>query len=198
MNEDKQSLPPSYFDDVFAANTDPWGFATSPYEQGKYAATLAALPRPRYHNAFEIGCSIGVLTARLAPRCDRLVSIDVSAQALARARERCREFPQVTFELLRVPAEFPDDMFDLILLSEVGYYLSRDDLDRARDLIVEHLERGGHLLLVHWTPYVPDYPLTGDEVHDAFLAYANRADSALRHLTGSRAEQYRLDLFERA
>jgi len=54
------------------------------------------------------------------------------------------------------------------------------------------------LLLVHWTPYVPDYPLTGDEVHDSFLAYAGQAGSKLRHLTGSRAEQYRLDLFERA
>jgi len=197
LNDNKQSLPPSYFDDVYAANADPWEFETSPYEQGKYAATLGALPRPCYHNAFEIGCSIGVLTARLAPRCDRLLSVDVSEQALAWARERCRELPRVTFELLRVPGEFPDDTFDLILLSEVGYYLSRDDLGRARDLIVAHLERDGDLLLVHWTPYVPDYPLTGDEVHDAFVAYANQGGSALRHLTGSRAEKYRLDLFER-
>ena len=197
MSQDKQSLPPSYFDDVYGANPDPWGFETSPYERDKYATTLAALPRARYRRAFEIGCSIGVLTARLAPRCDSLLSVDVSAAALARARERCHDVTWVTFEQLRVPEGFPDGLFDLILLSEVGYYWSRDDLAQARRLIVAHLESGGHLLLVHWTPYVPDYPLTGDEVHDSFLSYAAQAGSSLRHLRGDRAELYRLDLFER-
>jgi len=197
LNQDKQSLPPSYFDDVYGANLDPWGFETSPYERDKYTATLAALPRTRYRRAFEIGCSIGVLTERLAPRCDSLLSVDVSAAALARARERCRDLPGVTFRLMRVPEEFPDGAFNLILVSEVGYYWSRDDLARARRLIVARLEHGGHLLLVHWTPYVPDYPLTGDEVHDSFLAYAAQAGSGLRHLRGDRAAQYRLDLFER-
>lgn len=197
MSADKQSLPPSYFDDVYGANADPWGFETSPYEQAKYAATLAALTRARYRNAFEIGCSIGVLTARLAPRCDRLLSVDVSTQALTRARERCRDLTRVTLELMRVPQEFPDDTFDLILLSEVGYYWSRDDLARVRDRVVARLEPQGQLLLVHWTPFVHDYPLTGDDVHDSFLAQAAQAGSGLRHLHGSRADTYRLDLFER-
>ena len=120
------SLPPGYFDDVYRANPDPWGFTTSPYESGKYAATLAALPRPRYANAFEAGCSIGVLTARLAPRCNRLLAIDVSEDALAQARARCAAFPHVRLERRLLPGEFPDadGPFDLILVSEVGYYLA--------------------------------------------------------------------------
>ena len=62
------TLPAAYFDSLYAAEADPWAFATSDYEREKYAATLAALPRPHYARALEIGCSIGVLTRMLAGR----------------------------------------------------------------------------------------------------------------------------------
>ncbi len=190
------SLPPGYFDDVYRAKADPWDFATSPYEAAKYDATLAALPNARYPTAFEAGCSIGVLTERLAARCGQLLSIDVSEQALAQARERCAGLPQVRFERRYLPDEFPDDSFDLILISEVGYYLSLPDLRQLRERCISRIKPRGHLLLVHWTPLVHDYPLTGDVVHEEFLAAAT-TDGPLLHKTGQRAERYRLDLFER-
>ena len=194
MNQSQpESLPPSYFDNLYHNNPDPWGFETSEYEASKYSATVAALPS-RYRAAFEIGCSIGVLTAHLAERCDSLLSVDVSEKAMGRAIQRCQHLPQVRFQLMRVPEEYPPNMFDLTLLSEVGYYWSWDDLKKAQQLIIEHLEPGGHLLLVHWTLYARDYPLSGDEVHDSFLL---RSGSDLRHLSGRREEQYRLDLFQR-
>ncbi len=198
------TLPPDYFDSIYAANADPWDFETSEYEAAKYTATLRALPREHYRNAFEIGCSIGVLTERLAARCDELTSVDVSEKALARARRRCAHLPHVSFRHMEVPREYPAATFDLTLLSEVGYYFSMPDLHLARGLIVDHLAPGGHLLLVHWTPFVHDYPLTGDEVHDAFLGISETRDasqitskSSLRHLAHRRTEHYRLDLFER-
>lgn len=197
MNQDKKphdTLQPSYFDHLYTASVDPWEFETSEYEANKYAATLAALPKSRYHSAFEIGCSIGVLTSRLAERCDSLLSVDASQVALNRAIERCQHLPQVELKLMQVPLSYPAKMFDLTLVSEVGYYLSWDDLRKTQKLILEHLESGGHLLLVHWTLYAEDYPLWGDEVHDSFMELTN---SHLRHLRGQREEQYRLDLFER-
>ena len=128
-------------------------------------------------------------------RCGQLLSVDVSEQALAQARERCERLPQVRFEKRYLPDEFPGETFDLILVSEVGYYLSLPDLRRLRDRCVSQLKSRGHLLLVHWTPLVHDYPLTGDAVHEEFLAIA--AEGPLLHMTGQRAERYRLDLFER-
>ena len=98
---------------------------------------------------------------------------------------------------MRVPDEFPGQQFDLILLSEVGYYWSPADLARAAEQLIGGLNPGGQLLLVHWTPVVHDYPLTGDEVHDFFLAKAT-ANEPLRHLAGQRHKTYRLDLFERS
>jgi len=97
---------------------------------------------------------------------------------------------------MQVPNEFPDGEFDLILVSEVGYYLSPADLARAADQMLAALPTGGQLLLVHWTPVVPDYPQTGDEVHEFFLSKA-QPGGPLRHLTGQRHDKYRLDLLEK-
>ena len=193
-----ESLTARYFDDVYRANPDPWNFASSPYEAAKYAATLAALPRPRYAAAFEAGCSIGILTSQLAPRCGQLLSIDVSELALRAARERCAALENVRFEQRTLPGEFPAGPFDLIVVSEVGYYLAMPDLLKLRDLAVRQLAPAGHLLLVHWTPLVHDYPLTGDEVHETFLGVARAEHGSLRHVSARREEKYRLDLFERA
>lgn len=190
------SLPAIYFDDVYRANEDPWAFATSPYERAKYEATMAALPNERYANAFEIGCSIGVLSEMLARRCNRLLSVDASELPLQTARQRLVPYAHVTIGRMSIPAQFPDDRFDLIMLSEVGYYLVMEDLHRARQRMLDQLEPGGHLLLVHWTPVVPDYPLTGDQVHEQFMATAGD-DWPLIHLLNQRTDKYRLDLFQK-
>lgn len=194
LPDKRSSLPSSYFERLYAADPDPWQFETSAYEAQKYAATLAALPRPQYQSGFEIGGSIGVLTALLAPRCQSLLSIDLCAQAQQRAKDRCQHLPQVEFELMQIPHAYPERQFDLTLVSEVGYYWGWDDLPKAQQQIIDHLEPGGHLLLVHWTPQTREYPLTGDEVHEAFWAQEGRT---LRSLVSQREERYRLDLFER-
>ena len=196
MNKSNSSLPPSYFEQMYQDNPDPWDFETSDYEAQKYQTTINSLPQTRYRNALEIGGSIGVLTALLAQRCDSLLSIDVSQTAQTKAIARCQDLnlSQVRFKIAQVPQDYPDEMFDLTLVSEVGYYLSWNDLKKTQQLILEHLEVGGHLLLVHWTLFAKDYPLTGDEVHNSFLQLP---DTELKHLKGLRQERYRLDLFER-
>lgn len=197
MNSNQpHTLPRDYFNEVYRANSDPWGFETSPYEHAKYADTLAALTKPHYNQAFEVGCSLGVLTEMLAPRCGHLLAVDIAEAPLARARQRCAALPHVTFQLMTLPQEFPSGQpFDLIVLSEVGYYWSAADLAKATDMLLGALQPGGQLLLVHWTPPVHDYPLTGDEVHDYFLQQGTAAD--LSHVHGHRASTYRLDLLSR-
>jgi trans-aconitate methyltransferase len=195
MEKPKPTLPEQYFNDVYRASDDPWQFKSSPYERAKYEATLAALPTARYQSAYEIGCSIGILSALLAERCDKLLSVDASTLPLTAARERLARYPHVTVAQQYVPAQFSDDSFDLILLSEVGYYLSLPDLHQLQQRILDQLRPMGQLLLVHWTPFVPDYPLTGDQVHDEFMALA--ADGQLLHAVNQRTDTYRLDLFQK-
>jgi predicted TPR repeat methyltransferase len=132
------------FDALYADRPDPWGFESSVYEHAKYDATVAALPR-RYATALEAGCSIGVLSERLAARCDALLGVDVAEAPLARARERV---PQATFERRELPAEFPAGPFELIVYSEVLYYV--DALEALLDATERELAPGGTLVAVHW------------------------------------------------
>jgi cyclopropane fatty-acyl-phospholipid synthase-like methyltransferase len=183
-----ESLPAEYFERLYATDEDPWSFATSPYELAKYDDTVSALG-PHYARALEIGCSVGVLTQRLGLRCDDLLAVDVNERALAQARARCADLPHVRFERARIPAEFPAGRFDLVLLSEVAYYWSDEDLARARDRIAGCLEPAGDLLLVHFLPKVDDYVRDGDAVHESFLG-----DDRFERVHAHRAERYRLDL----
>lgn len=158
------SLTPDFFDRMYAADADPWGFATRWYEQRKYALTLAALPHRRYARALEIGCSIGVLTTALADRCDELTALDPSADALAAARARVPSW--VRLQQGAVPSDWPTGAYDLVVLSEVGYYLDPADLDRLLDLVERDLAPGGVVVACHWRHPVADYPQTGDAVHE--------------------------------
>ena len=187
-----ESLSTEYFDGLYQQNEDPWDFETSSYERDKYAATLAALPNDQYQNAFEIGCSIGVLTQQLASRCDRLLAVDGSEKPLELARQRLQQQLHVQLAQMRVPDTFPGNTFDLILVSEVGYYWSWSDLKKAQQQILRALQPGGHLLLVHWVQPT-NYPLTGDEVHDAFRTL----EPSLVHQQHQRTDRYRLDRWER-
>ena len=157
------SLPPDYFERLYAADSDPWGFASRWYERRKYALTVAALPDPTYERGIEIGSSIGVLTTALAGRCRSLVAVEASAAAIeaARARVPCN------VELRRgsVPADWPTGRYDLVVLSEVGYYLDPADLSLLLDLIGRDAAPGATVLACHWRHPAPDYPLTGDQVH---------------------------------
>ena len=189
------SLTPAYFNALYARDPDPWGFETKLYERDKYAATLAALPRPHYGDALEVGCSIGVLTRNLAPRCDRLLALDAADAALQRARQRSADCPGVTFHQACVPQEWPAGHFDLILLSEVLYYFVPADLSRLAERVVDALRPGADVVLVHWLPYTDsDYPLAGDEAVEHFL---RAAGDALRPVSASRTELYRLDVLRR-
>jgi 2-polyprenyl-3-methyl-5-hydroxy-6-metoxy-1,4-benzoquinol methylase len=163
MSEPRPTLGPEYFDALYTADPDPWKFATSPYERAKYTLTLNAMPKPRWRSALEVGCSIGFLTRSLASRCDAVVAIDAAQTALAEATRRCADLPDVRFEQMFVPDEWPDGQFELILLSEVIYYLSREDVARLASRVTRSLSRGGSVILVHWTG-LTNYPLSGGVV----------------------------------
>ncbi|WP_273653205.1 PIG-L family deacetylase [Cellulomonas fimi] len=159
------TLRQDFFDATYARRDDPWGFEDRWYEERKRAVTLAALPAARHGRVLEVGCSIGVLTAALAERCDTLLAVDVAPAAVARARERVAGAPHVRVEVGDVAARVPDGPWDLVVLSEVGYYLSRADLVRTARALRASLAPGGTVVAVHWRHPVADYPLTGDEVH---------------------------------
>lgn len=162
------SLTADYFDRMYAVDPDPWGFASRWYEQRKYALTMAALPHPAYGVGLEVGCSVGVLTGQLAGRCGRLVAVDPSAAALRAARSRV----PASVELVQgsVPQDWPAGRYDLVVLSEVAYYLDPADLERLLELVDRDLAPSGVVVACHWRHAVEDYPQSGDQVHSALGA----------------------------
>lgn len=187
----RERLDRDYFEGLYAESRDPWGFETSEYERRKYERTLGTLAHRRYNRALEVGCSIGVFTAMLAPLCDELLAVDVSERALAVARERLAGFPHVRAELRRLPEETPEGPFDLIVASEVMYYWPEDVMLAALGRFEEVLAPGGSLLAVHWRKETKTYPLQGDEVHELLLEHTR-----LTNTTTIIEPEYRLDLFE--
>jgi len=187
----RKRLDREYFEDLYAASPDPWGFETSPYERRKYERTLNVLAGRRYRRALEVGSSIGVFTAMLAPLCNELLAVDISEKAVAVARERLESFPHVRIERLTLPEETPEGPFDLVVASEVLYYWPEDDMLAALKNFEEVLASGGALLAVHWRKETKTYPLQGDEVHELVLTHTRLANT-----TTIVEPEYRLDLFE--
>ena len=189
----RERLDREYFENLYARSPDPWAFETSPYERRKYERTLGVLQghQRAYRVALEVGCSIGVFTAMLAPLCDELQAIDVSEKAVVAARERLAGAPQVRVERRRLPEETPEGPFDLVVASEVLYYWPEEVMLAALQRFEEVLAPGGMLLAVHWRKETKTYPLQGDEVHELLLKYTH-----LLNTTTIVEAEYRLDLFE--
>jgi len=183
------STPLSYFERMYAAEPDPWNFESRWYDNRKHALTVATLPRARYRSAFEPGCSLGVLTAELAQRCDALLASDLDPAAVAAARGALGGMAHVTVEHRAVPADWPAGTFDLVVVSELAYYLSEDDLAELVERATDALEPGGALLLCHWRHPVADYPSSGDAVHERFRSGPGLVP-AVRHVE----EDFVLDL----
>jgi SAM-dependent methyltransferase len=190
MSDDTTSQ--EFFESKYQHNQDPWNFASSPYEQERYEITLKALHGHRYQRAFEPGCSIGVLTERLASCCDQVEAIDISPAAVAQARIRCRHLSNVVIRCAALPGGLPEAVFDLIVLSEIGYYFTADRLKDLSAHLISRLPTSGTLLATHWLGVSADHLLSGDEVH------AVLGDSPLLVLEQSeRYPGFRLDRWSR-
>jgi SAM-dependent methyltransferase len=179
------------FERHYAASADPWGYRTSAYERDKYEATLAALPSRPFDRALEVGCSIGVFTRLLAERCRQLVAIDFSSRAIALAREQLHDLLDVELAQASFPEQAPAGEWDLIVCSEVLYYLDAQTFAEAVKWLRARLERGACVLAVSWRGEGVEEPLSGDEAHDALARELSRW-----HALDDRRDGYRLDRFD--
>ena len=182
------------FDALYGADPDPWRMETSSYEAAKYDATLAALPRERYARGLEVGCSIGVLSVRLAERCERLTAVDVSEAALRRARARPTA-ERIEWRRAEVPDEWPGGPRDLIVLSEVLYFLNPIEVREVARLAARDLDPQGTLMVVNWTGEC-DRALTGDAAAELFLGACEPFGIARVH--HERQPLYRIDVLARS
>jgi SAM-dependent methyltransferase len=141
----------SGFIKLYAAGADPWGYGVNPSTVERFEAAIDLLNSARgdacFKRAWEIGCAEGRMTACLAQICERLFAVDYIPLALERARLRCRELGNVTFNEWDLKSDPTPGMFDLIVITDVlGSLGGRRDIRCARDKVVSALAPSGYLL----------------------------------------------------
>jgi hypothetical protein len=155
------------FEARYRADPDPWGYLGSDYEQRKYAETLAACGPGPFECALELGGSIGVFSAMLAPRCGRLLTVDASPTAVALAHEQLADHPNVQPIVGTIPAALPRLPLHLVVASEILYYLTDEQLAGTLSLLEHHMVAGARLVAVHWRPPGPERPRDAEQAHAA-------------------------------
>jgi 2-polyprenyl-3-methyl-5-hydroxy-6-metoxy-1,4-benzoquinol methylase len=164
MTKDRTSA--AFFEAKYQHDPDPWGFASSAYERGRYEAIFNALSSRHYKRGFEPGCSVGMLTTRLASICDQVEATDISRTVVTQARKRCQSLTNnVNITCGALPRLIPAGSFDLIVLSEMGYYFTKNELFNLGEELVARLSKPGVLLAAHWLGTSRDHLLSGDLVH---------------------------------
>ncbi len=163
------TTPLRRFEWLYDADPDPWGTASRPYERRKRQVTLACLPQQRYRHALDAGCGTGALTVELAARCDRLVAFDGVEVAVRRSQAATAGLSNVEVFEARLPHDLPEGPWDLLMFSEVLYYLDQTDLAMTLVRAESATEPGAELVAVDWRPPTPDAPRTADNAHAQLL-----------------------------
>ncbi|MED6318209.1 MAG: class I SAM-dependent methyltransferase [Pseudomonadota bacterium] len=210
----------SYFDELYNDNTDPWQYQTRWYEERKRNTCLALLPQPHYELAIELGCGNGVLSELLAHRCQDLISIDGNHQAVKLAKERLAALPHARViqgivpdklfslkELLEQRKPLSENTsinqppFDLIVISEILYYLSSSDIDVIINWALHNLALNGTLLCCHWRYAIDGFAMTGESVHQRLhqvFTNNNENQYAFNHQSQMIDSDFLLDIWQRS
>ncbi|MEO7260174.1 MAG: bifunctional PIG-L family deacetylase/class I SAM-dependent methyltransferase [Jatrophihabitantaceae bacterium] len=184
------SAADGYFSDIYHAAEDPWSFESGWYERRKRSVLLAALPRQRFRRTFEPGCARSDLSVLLAERTDALVAAEWAEAPLEAARRRLSGHAGVQVQRLRVPEGWPVGRFDLVVLSEIAYYLP--DLGLLARRVLASLDEDGVVVLLHWRRCAPDHLHTAETVHLAL-----RAALGLAVLVRHEEDDFLLDVLAR-
>jgi cyclopropane fatty-acyl-phospholipid synthase-like methyltransferase len=179
------------FETRYRSERDPWAYETSAYERAKYSATLEACGAGRFAEALELGSSIGVFSDLLAGRCARLTTIDGAPTAVAAARRRLAGRPNVEVILGSIPDAIPIRRYDLIVASEILYYLEPESLQTTLGRLRDLAAPVARLVAVHWRPTGPERPLSAEQVHAAL-----GEEWWLSPLHSASTDDYLLDVFD--
>jgi SAM-dependent methyltransferase len=153
------------FEALYTGDADPWGYGSRAYERAKYIATLRACGPGPFARALELGGSIGVFSALLAPRCVVLDTLDFAPTAVAQAAERLGAFPGARVRVGVIPRDLPPGPFNLVVASEVLYYLDAAALGRTLAALRPRMAPGARLVAVHLRRGGSERPLRARAVH---------------------------------
>ena len=182
----------TYFDHIYATANDPWGYEQHWYEARKRQICLSVLLQPQYQNALEVGCSNGVFSEALGQRCSQLLCLDGHPKAVNLAQNRLKNYPHIQVRQAWVPAELPQQQFDLIVIGEILYYLDLEQIQTFIAWLNTHLSATGTLLCCHWRHPIEGFTLDGNQVHQLL------APLALQHYLSLQDPDFLVDVWTKS
>jgi trans-aconitate methyltransferase len=159
------------FEQKFRANIDPWDYKQSRFEHRKREVLLQACSHRKHGRALELGCAIGETTRLLAPLCLQLTAVDGSATALAEARRRLPRWAHVRFVHAQLPQAMPKGPFDLIVVSELAYYLPVHQLLLLCEKLSAAVARRGTIVALHHRQPFDDAAQLPTRAHERLRTY---------------------------
>jgi ubiquinone/menaquinone biosynthesis C-methylase UbiE len=116
------------FEDLYRNQSEPWRYSDRAIELVRHDWTLELiakyLPQAPGRRVLDVGCSLGLLTSRIAELTPTLTAIDIAPTAVEKAKTRCAESQAtrgtpVEFRVggaLEIPAR--DGEFDLVVCAD--------------------------------------------------------------------------------
>lgn len=195
MTEDGPDL--QYLQTLYDSGDDPWQISVGFYEHRKRCLLLESLTQQRYARAFEPGCASGELTAALAQRCDSVLAADANADAVRITADRLAGVPSVQVRQLIVPAQWPTETeFDLIVLSEIGYFMALQAWRELAAVATETLAATGTIVACHWRHAFAERRSQTPDLHDVLARSCAQAE--VRHCLQLQDEDFLLDVWTRS
>ena len=133
----------------------------------------------------ELGCGNGALAEHLAPICEHYIGIDGVERAVVAARET---LPGARFVNRMFPCKLPDGDHDLIVLSEILYFLDEQDIGMLADQISTSWPEAEIICVTYLGE--TGHSLQGEE---ALHLFAQSLGPAFAFTTLKRTSGYRID-----
>lgn len=143
-------INPAGFEAMFRKDPDPWDYAASRFESFKRQVLLHACGERIAGRGLELACANGETSRHLVKRCLRLLAVDASPTVIAAARQRVHD-RRVTFAVAQLPHEMPRGRFDLVVVSELLYYMVQSDMNGLLARLERSLAPGGRIVILHHT-----------------------------------------------
>lgn len=136
------------YDLAYRLKNDLFESEASEYEQHKLNRLIEIICQQNYKNVLDVGCGIGILAEKISPCCQRIIGIDFSPKAISLARNRCGKLENVSFLERDIRTfDFQDD-YDLIIFSEVLYYLEDKFIERIINRLKKNLSDSARIIIV--------------------------------------------------
>lgn len=97
-------------------------------------------------NVLECACGTGMFSLPIAKRCKRLTATDFADKMLRQARKKCKDLPNVLFELADITRlNYDDESFDKVVAANVIHLL--DNPAAAMSELMRVCKKGGVVII---------------------------------------------------